>query len=1050
MMTRQKSRKHMQQGFALVRVICGLLLLSELLLARAQGQAQAARPLVVVGAAEQMQTQDFPTPLRLMGATLGLAQNTIFTMASAPDGRVLVGTQDGLARYDGVRFESIELPTLTNQKSRSRSVRPLVHNLLRQDQWVWIGTDEAGLWYLQGEQLQHVPAPDGAVIAQINGIAAGSQGDVWVSSISGLYRCSISGCRLWLQADVSIALEGQLGSERVLWLGLEGKGVIRLPLTSVPPSAEAVRDAWLLDKSSGLPNTSTRALIQWGGPAQQDLWIGSGRGLVRVSGDTTWVWRAETHPGMMGVSCFLPRQDAEGRTTLLAGLFGGGVGSWRESGEFTRFTAKSGLQENFVYSLLQTGAAPGQLWIGTASGAVGRVEPGLWKTFDAKDGLPHPSVVGIGEVLFPDHERSHWLGTIAGSVRYQDQQWRPFLPPPWNERPIYDIAERVGGGLWLATDIGLLRWADDSFTLQNTDNSELPGLTILDFTEFTYLGKTSLWLTTRHGLATIDNDVIHKAKLPAPFAADTGARNLLYAPKIAGGSLFAATNGLYWLRSNGTAQRIDSECLSHDDVTALALRGEHELWVGGRGGLDRIRFDDERYQCHAFTSARMPSSEIFQLTLAPQGDLFAYSYNGAYRLHLGAPTGSTETNLDIVPVERFGLGDGLPQLEFNRGGLIDRAGRVWAANVGGAVMFDPTDSAVAAQATAPPFIFVAPHLGAEMNSADASATPIMLRDGAVISHAQNVGAHIAAQWRLLSYTREERIRYRAQLLGLDATPNAWSSQNNMQLQRLPPGEYQLKVWAKDAFAHEFGPISLRFKVSAPWWQQRIAIALFCTLAVALIWQWVRWRTRALKRQARALEQVVAERTAELTEANIHLEKLALTDVLTGTYNRRCFYERYCNTRFERVQAVVLLDIDHFKAINDQYGHPGGDEVLIEVAQRLKSLDAAVFRMGGEEFMLIMPVDDFKALSRYVSEVLHTIRASDMLIHECQQAVRCSVGATLYQASDDPNHHLGAAIALADQALYRAKRAGRNRAVIAMAALKQSGEDASATNWLEVL
>jgi diguanylate cyclase (GGDEF)-like protein len=1049
MMTRQKSHKPMLQVFALVRALCGLFLLTGLLLERAHCQAQAVRPLVLVGAAEQMQTQDFPTPLRLMGATLGLPQNTIFTMALAPDGRVLVGTQDGLARYDGVRFESIELPALANQKTKSRPVRPLVRNLLRQDQWVWIGTDEAGLWNLQGEQLQHVPAPDGAVIAQINGIAAGSQGDVWVSSINGLYRCSISSCRLWLQADVSIALEGQLGSERVIWLGLEGKGVIRLPLTSVPPSAETVRDAWLLDKSSGLPNTATRALVQWGGPAQQDLWIGGGRGLVRVSGDTIWVWRAETHPGMMGVYCFLPQQDTNDQPILLVGLFGAGVGSWRESGEFTRFTAKSGLQENFVYSLLQTGAAPSQLWIGTASGAIGRMEPGLWKAFDAKDGLPHPSVVGIGEVLFPDHERSHWLGTIAGSVRYQQQQWRPFLPPPWSERPIYDIAERVGGGLWLATDIGLLRWHDNTFTLQNTDNSELPGLTILDIAEFNYLGKTSLWLATRHGLATIDNDVVHPAKLPAPFAADTGARNLLYAPKIAGGSLFATSNGLYWLRSNGTAQRIGSECLSHDDVTAVALRGEHELWVGGRGGLDRIRFDGAHYQCHAFTSASMPSSEIFQLTSAPQGDLFAYSYNGAYRLHLGPATESTDTNLDTVQVERFGLGDGLPQLEFNRGGLIDRAGRVWAANVGGAVMFDPSDRAAATQTA--PFIFVAPHLGAEVNSADASATPIMLHDGAVISHAQNVGAHIAAQWRLLSYTREERIRYRAQLLGLEATPNAWSSQNNMQLQRLPPGEYQLKVWAKDAFAHEFGPISLRFQVLAPWWQQRSAITLFCALAVALIWQWVRWRTRALKRQARALEQVVAERTAELTQANIHLEKLALTDVLTGTYNRRCFYERYCHARFERVQAVVLLDIDHFKAINDQHGHPGGDEVLIEVARRLKLLDAAVFRMGGEEFMLIIPVDDFKALSRYVNQVLHAIRANDMVIHECQQAVRCSVGATLYQDSDDPNHHLGTAIALADQALYRAKRAGRDRAVIAVTtASTQSSEDADATHWVDVL
>ncbi len=112
-----------------------------------------------------------------------------------------------------------------------------------------------------------------------------------------------------------------------------------------------------------------------------------------------------------------------------------------------------------------------------------------------------------------------------------------------------------------------------------------------------------------------------------------------------------------------------------------------------------------------------------------------------------------------------------------------------------------------------------------------------------------------------------------------------------------------------------------------------------TIGVHLIYSgaWLgRLRADVLKRKAlklaQTLEAQVLRRTQELADANIQLEKLALTDPLTGCYNRRCFYERYLHAPQSKDLLIILLDIDFFKKINDEFGHAGGDAVLVQNAK----------------------------------------------------------------------------------------------------------------------
>ncbi|MGE3770306.1 MAG: PleD family two-component system response regulator [Bdellovibrionales bacterium] len=161
--------------------------------------------------------------------------------------------------------------------------------------------------------------------------------------------------------------------------------------------------------------------------------------------------------------------------------------------------------------------------------------------------------------------------------------------------------------------------------------------------------------------------------------------------------------------------------------------------------------------------------------------------------------------------------------------------------------------------------------------------------------------------------------------------------------------------------------------------------------------------------------------------------MALTDPLTGAYNRR-YLDIHLPRLFERARqssrplSVIMLDIDHFKKINDTYGHPAGDAVLVELVTRLnknlRSFDL-VTRMGGEEFAIVMPETDLET-AEMVAERLRKATANDAFRLDklsLDLPVTISIGISALQAANDGQPQQ--IVKRADDALYRAKNAGRN-------------------------
>jgi two-component system cell cycle response regulator len=188
--------------------------------------------------------------------------------------------------------------------------------------------------------------------------------------------------------------------------------------------------------------------------------------------------------------------------------------------------------------------------------------------------------------------------------------------------------------------------------------------------------------------------------------------------------------------------------------------------------------------------------------------------------------------------------------------------------------------------------------------------------------------------------------------------------------------------------------------------------------------------------ARVRTQIKKRRYTERLRDNVQTSiELAITDGLTGLFNRR-YMETHLRTLVEQSAArnkpitVLVLDIDYFKAVNDSYGHDAGDDVLREFALRMRkatrNIDLAC-RYGGEEFVIVMPETDMAVATVVAERLRRRIATEPFAIQQGARhlEVTISIGIAALSSAGD---NAASILKRADQALYRAKRDGRNRVV----------------------
>jgi diguanylate cyclase (GGDEF)-like protein len=395
----------------------------------------------------------------------------------------------------------------------------------------------------------------------------------------------------------------------------------------------------------------------------------------------------------------------------------------------------------------------------------------------------------------------------------------------------------------------------------------------------------------------------------------------------------------------------------------------------------------------------------------------------------------------------FGRADGVdignpPEIGH---GTITGDGLVLVGGTSGLLIIDP------AQFT--PWRY-APSLAVSRTYVDGAAHPLAGGGLRVVPGEKQVGVEFTA----LDYSAPERNLYRYRLEGYD---ERWidtdAAHRVANFTNLAPGSYTLRVQGSNrAGVFSEHELAIPITVVPALWQTlpfRVAAILFL---LGLTWPVYRARLAALKTRQRQLEALVDQRTADIRRAHAELESayaridhLSRTDTLTGVGNRRSIDLRLpvLLARIDEVGAApgsaklafFLLDLDHFKAINDVHGHGVGDAVLRELGSLLRRHEnekLLATRWGGEEFLLVAQVAGETAALE-LGERLRTEIAGLHIDPGGGQslAVTVSIGFACHPFDPSAPQRLPwqRVLDLADQALYAAKRAGRDRVCGARAA-----------------
>jgi diguanylate cyclase (GGDEF)-like protein len=253
---------------------------------------------------------------------------------------------------------------------------------------------------------------------------------------------------------------------------------------------------------------------------------------------------------------------------------------------------------------------------------------------------------------------------------------------------------------------------------------------------------------------------------------------------------------------------------------------------------------------------------------------------------------------------------------------------------------------------------------------------------------------------------------------------------------LPPGKYVFMAMAHNSGLNAYSPtVKVQVQILPPWWRSNWFYAL-CVLAVLLLLAVsIHLYGGHLRANSRQLETLVYERTLELEISREQLHVQATHDGLTGMLNRTAILQ-ILTAEMERARrenqtvVVAIIDLDHFKPINDQYGHLAGDEALrcfaAAVGTAIRTYDHAG-RYGGEEFLLVLTQIPRDAIKQRLTSLHRAISNLQIKVQDSEFQLNCSLGATVFAPNDGPAT-VESLLSTADQALYAAKAEGRDRVV----------------------
>jgi ligand-binding sensor domain-containing protein len=769
----------------------------------------------------------------------GLSDEIWSTVGSDLRGYAWAGSASALARFDGQRWTLVPLPGGPSLvRDMQRDARGTLWALSESHGLLRLGDD--GNWSLVD-----------LGVGFIHRFATTSDGTLWLGYERGLARLAPDGSwrhdagNAGLPPGVAVAtattyrLFGEArqwaGMRDGLWyrvLGRDGatgpwqshrdSRIDAMPFTDVIATNDGGREElWLLSYGAGLARIDDEGLRLWreergelpteaiysavattSRQGERTLWIASRAGLLRLIGDRVTAFDRRHGLPSDAVRNVKRERTPEGIDVLWVATEGG-IARAALTDSRWRTVSLLGARENGIFSLLLEPDGDGgeRLWVGTAKRGVGLLQDRRWRYFQYADGsLPAPGGFR-GSWLLPGPDgRTQRLFGLMGNVllRADDALVFRTVPTPWtpaeSDGPAVAVAR--GDEAWFGmVASGTWRWRRGEWTRFALPGASAPWSVLGLLEQVDANGRSWLWAASNLGVARFDGT---------------------------GWSLLPASLGL----PDGGVR----------SVTLVPRGAQIELWAGSnRHGVVRLDVTDPAAPRRATAPAPpdAPDPTVYSVLRDSHGRLYVCTNNGVQLL---VPRADAAFDAQV-----FRRRDGLVHDECNTNAqLLDSHDRYWAGTLGGLSVFDPSIRADTVRTSPRPLVLN--ELVVDGRALAPDATRVVLPPGT---------RELQVGWTLLAGLREGESTYRSVLEDHDVGPTEWTSARSRLLAGLAPGDYVLRVEARDYAGTAARPLSLGITVTPFWWQRASVQVAAAALALLLAWSAVLLYNRNLRAPARA-------------------------------------------------------------------------------------------------------------------------------------------------------------------------------------------------------
>ena len=753
----------------------------------------------------------------------GLPQNKVTAVVQTRDGYLWIGTYNGLARFDGVRFTVFdEGNTPELHSSRITSLYEAGDGSL------WIGTESGDVAQYRDGRFAAVPLHAHWHAGKIYAITADDAGDVWLMNEAGeLARARDQWVLLPAKGAVTKVVSLARGPEGTVWVDREGRvSGLRAGRLSAELSTNDYVQGCCAAHDGGLWVASNGGIRKW----KDGRWVAD-------LGAAPWGWNivvnfTETSSGMLA-----------GGTT--------GDGLWLLAASQTNTTClhlnhTNGLPSDWVISLWEDREK--NLWCGTGAGLVA-IRPSNLEIISPPDRWQSCPVLS----MLPAPDGALWVGTEgAGLYRFRNGGWTNFGPRQGIRNPyIWSLAADGAGKVWAGT------WGGGLFAQRGDAFAFAPGLeTFLLPAPALYFAGKELWVGTTAGAWRYQDGRCET--FPEVSGEPFGDVRAIIRDHSATLWFGTAGGGIVSLRDGKFRRFRKADGLSSDFIECLQVANNGALWIGTFGG-GLNRFKDGKISV-INRAQGLPNGVIGHIESDGRGYLWMSSYGGILR--------ASETDLNLcadgklasVPFLTWGINDGLPTLECTEGsqsaGGKTADGRLWFPTAKGLVAVDP--AGVQLNALAPPVRIEAMQVDDRIFVEGKAAGRLKVPPG---RHRINF------EYTGLSFVAPEKVRFKCRL---DPFETEWADAGTKRVafyNYIPPGNYSFQVIAcnNDGVWNEAGD-RLEFEVLPFFWQTAWFRALGSLAAILAVGGGVWFDTR--RRMRRRLERAERQRDIERERTRI--------------------------------------------------------------------------------------------------------------------------------------------------------------------------------------